>query len=181
MNWGWFYLFFSTGEAWDKKEMWENLNEWRKWLITHFCNSAEGRGLFVISCEVVCRLTQQLKTRKGQKGKLSNEWIFTWTDLKINELKKFYITFTFYDLRFTFLLLWKRVISNLQIAAEDMLPSTVTIKIKPWYKQSIRTRADQGITMNKSLCNQDLLKLITGDEILNNISALQDRAKFYLW
>lgn len=75
---------------------------------------------------------------------------FTWTDLKINELKKFYITFTFYDLRFTFLLLWKRVISNLQIAAEDMLPSTVTIKIKSWYKQSIRIRTDQDITMNKS-------------------------------
>ncbi len=27
---------------------------------------------------------------------------FTWTDLKINELEKFYNTFTFYDLRFTF-------------------------------------------------------------------------------
>jgi len=35
--------------------------------------------------------------------------------------------------------------------------------------------------MNKSLCNQDPLTLITGDEILSNISALQDRAKFYLW
>lgn len=122
-----------------------------------------------------------IKNKERAKRELSNEWIFTWTDLKINELKKFYITFTFYDLRFTFLLLWKRVISNLQIAAEDMLPSTVTIKIKSWYKQSIRIRTDQGITMNKSLCNQDLLKLVTGDEILSNISALQDRAKFYLW
>ena len=100
------------------------------WRQGSFCN-------FLWSC---LSPHQQLKTRKGQKGELSNEWIFIWTDLKINELKKFYITFTFYDLRFTFLLFWKRVISNLQIAAEDMLPSTVTIKIKPWYKQSICTR-----------------------------------------
>jgi len=47
------------------------------WLEIHFCNSAEGRGLFVISCEVVCRLTQQLKTRKGQKGNCRmNEFLF---------------------------------------------------------------------------------------------------------
>ena len=90
-----------------------------------FCNSAEGRGLFVISCELVCRLTQQLKQGKGKKGNCRmNELLFKQIQ-KINELKKFYITFTFYD---CFLLLWKRVISNLQIAAEDKLPSTVTIK-----------------------------------------------------
>ncbi len=64
------------------------------WRQGSFCN-------FLWSC---LSPHQQLKTRKGQKGKLSNEWIFTWTDLKINELKKFYITFTFtiYDLLFCY-------------------------------------------------------------------------------
>ena len=139
------------------------------WRQGSFCN-------FLWSC-----LSPHTTIKNKERAKRG---IVEWMNFYLNRFKDKWIKeilYYVYVLRFTFLLFWKRVISNLQIAAEDMLPSTVTIKIKPWYKQSICTRADPDLTMNKSLCNQGRIKTNYWGEISSNISALQDRAKFYLW
>jgi len=72
-----------------------------KWLITHFAILLKAGVFFVISCEVVRPLTQQLKTRKGQKGELSNEWIFYLNRFKNEWIKE--ILYYVYILRLLFI------------------------------------------------------------------------------